>query len=128
MNEKKRTLYEALGGEQAISTITEQFYQRVHMHPDLKPLFPDDLSETVRKQKQFLTQFCGGSPLYTEEHGHPQLRARHLPFEITPKRAQAWLDCMEKALAASQLEDEEAVHELYRRLTLTAHHMVNTSV
>ncbi|MCY9072878.1 thiol management oxidoreductase, partial [Bacillus inaquosorum] len=42
-----------------------------------------------RKQKQFLTQYLGGPPLYTEEHGHPMLRARHLPFPITNERADA---------------------------------------
>lgn len=122
------TLYDALGGERAIATIVEQFYDRVSEHPELIPIFPDDLTETRRKQKQFLTQFCGGPALFTREHGHPRLRARHLPFPITQVKAQAWLDCMGRALQASELENEEAVQELYQRLTLTAHHMINTQV
>ncbi|AXF55668.1 globin [Salicibibacter kimchii] len=122
------TLYEAIGGEHAIEKIVEQFYNRVSEHPELIPVFPDDLTETRRKQKQFLTQFCGGPNLFTQEHGHPRLRARHLPFPITPVKAEAWLNCMERALRASKLENEKAVHELYQRLTLTAHHMINTQL
>ena len=45
-----------------------------------------------------MTQFLGGPPLYTEEHGHPMLRARHMPFEITQTRAKEWLQCMEEAM------------------------------
>ncbi|MET1138987.1 thiol management oxidoreductase, partial [Bacillus subtilis] len=78
--------YEAIG-EELLSQLVDTFYERVKRHPLLYPIFPDDLTETARKQKQFLTQYLGGPPLYTEEHGHPMLRARHLPFPITPERA-----------------------------------------
>ena len=95
-------------------------------HPELKPIFPEDLSETVRKQKQFMTQYLGGPFLYTEEHGHPMLRARHLPFEITPSRAEAWLSCMRQAMDTVGLAGD--IREFYyHRLHLTAQHMINTS-
>ena len=42
--------------------IIDAFYRRVKIHPDLAPIFPEDLTETARKQKQFLTQFLGGPP------------------------------------------------------------------
>nr|WP_204499329.1 globin [Aquibacillus albus] len=119
------TIFEAIGGHDTISQLVDAFYKRVHVHPALQPIFPDDLTETARKQKQFLTQFFGGPPLYIEEHGHPMLRRRHLPFPITPERKDAWLACMEAAL------DEVNIPEPYRsamfdRLTLTAQHMMNT--
>ncbi|MFB5661411.1 globin [Alteribacillus sp. HJP-4] len=117
--------FESLGGHEVIDELVEAFYSYVSVHPDLTPIFPDDLTETTRKQKQFLTQFLGGPPIYTEEHGHPRLRARHLPFEITPVRARAWLSCMEKAMDDIQLEGPLR-DEIYSRLTYTAHHMVNT--
>ena len=105
--------------------LVDAFYERVHKHPLLKPIFPEDLTETARKQKQFLTQFLGGPPVYTEEHGHPMLRARHLPFEVTEERANAWLQCMSEAMDEVKLENE--VREFFfQRLTMTAHHMVNT--
>lgn len=116
--------YELIGGKDTIDQLVEAFYDRVAKHPDLKPIFPDDLTETARKQRQFLTQFLGGPPLYTEEHGHPRLRARHMPFPITPKRASAWLACMVEAMDEVGLEGPLR-EQFYSRLIMTAHHMVN---
>jgi hemoglobin len=124
MNEKVISPYEKIGKE-TLYNIIDAFYKRVKKHPDLAPIFPDDLTETARKQKQFLTQFLGGPPLYTSEHGHPRMRMRHLPHPVTPTRANAWLSCMSDAM------DEVGFHgserdDFYRRLVITAHHMVNT--
>ncbi|WP_148630888.1 globin [Bacillus sp. E214] len=119
------TPYDALGKER-LSELIDAFYDHVGSHPLLAPIFPDDLTETARKQKQFLTQFLGGPSLYTKEHGHPMLRARHLAFEITPMRAKAWLSCMEKAMDSIQL-DSPLREYLLGRLTITAEHMINTN-
>ena len=124
MADQFATPYEAIGAD-ALSQLVDAFYLRVHKHPLLSPIFPDDLSETARKQKQFLTQYLGGPSLYTEEHGHPMLHARHLPFEITPERARAWLSCMEEAMDELDL-DERFQAWFFERLELTARHMVNT--
>ncbi|MFZ0371366.1 MAG: globin [Halobacillus sp.] len=124
MVQRPGTIYEAIG-EEKISELVESFYSRVSRHPDLIPIFPEDLTETARKQKQFLTQFFGGPPLYIEEHGHPMLRARHLPFEITPTRRDAWLSCMSGALNEVSIE-EPYRSAIFERLTMTANHMMNT--
>src|SRR5690625_7737132 len=83
------TIYEAIGGLEPIEQIVTAMYKRVGKHPDLIPIFPEDLTETARKQTLFLTQLFGGPPLFTEERGHPMLRRRHLPFEITHTRKRA---------------------------------------
>jgi hemoglobin len=125
MTEQFISPFEALGGDKVLSSLVDAFYTRVGKHPDLAPIFPDDLSETARKQKQFLTQYLGGPALYTSEHGHPMLRARHLPFEITPIRATAWLECMVEAMDEVGMEGDLR-EDFYRRLVLTAQHMINT--
>ncbi|WP_339228774.1 globin [Oceanobacillus sp. FSL K6-2867] len=119
------TIYDAIGGFDTIDKLVNAFYKRVGKHPKLIPIFPEDLTETARKQSLFLTQFFGGPRLYEAERGHPMMRRRHLPFEITPSRRDAWLDCMAEAL------DEAGIEEPYRtaifeKLTLTANHMMNT--
>lgn len=119
------TLYEQLGGADVLARIVHEFYSRVHADPELSPIFPDDLLETERKQFAFLSQFFGGPPLFAVHYGPPRLRARHLPFPITPARAHAWLRLMDKAM------DEAAVDggvkaKLMDRLTRVAFHMVNT--
>ncbi|PYZ97733.1 globin [Alteribacter lacisalsi] len=125
MSSRARTPYDVIGKEK-LEELVDVFYTNVALDPDLAPLFPDDLTETARKQKQFLTQFLGGPPAYSEEHGHPMLRARHLPFPITPFRAEAWLRCMDDAMDETGLE-EPFRSAFMERLTQTARHMINTT-
>lgn len=118
------SVYEQIGGEATIRKIVNAFYPRVQTHPELKHLFPEDLTETMEKQYLFLTQFFGGPPLYTEKRGHPRLRARHLPFPIYPQTAEAWLACMSLALDDAGIEGPIR-EEMWSRLLMTAYHMIN---
>ncbi|MEW9669116.1 globin [Ammoniphilus sp. 3BR4] len=116
--------YELIGGAETVGKLVNAFYDLVAVHPELSPIFPKDLTETREKQYLFLTQFFGGPLLYSEQHGHPMLRARHLPFPITPKRAEAWLSCMNQAM--EQIGLEGPIRDfMFGRLTQTAYHMVN---
>jgi hemoglobin len=124
MIENAPTPFEAIG-EEKLHRLVDSFYSRVSQHPDLIPIFPTGFNEIARKQKQFLTQYLGGPQLYTNEHGHPMMRARHLPFEITPKRAKAWLACMTEAMDEVGLSGYIR-EEFYSRLHLTAQHMINS--
>lgn len=124
MVEKRQTPYDAIGAEK-LSLLVDEFYRRVGRHPELTPIFPDDLTDVARKQKQFLTQYLGGPSLYTDEHGHPMMRARHLPHEVTPKRAKAWLRCMSEAMDEVGVANPLREH-FFSKLALTAKHMINT--
>lgn len=119
------SMYEAIGGFESIDKLVTAFYKRVGNHPKLIPIFPDDLTETARKQRMFLTQFFGGPKLYSEERGHPMLRKRHLPFQITPERKDAWLECMDSALDEAEIEEPYRT-AIFEKLTMTAQHMMNT--
>lgn len=119
-----KSVYESIGGEKTIRKIVEAFYPRVQAHPELKHLFPENITETMQKQFLFLSQFFGGPPLYTEKRGHPRLRARHLPFPIYPHTAQAWLECMSAALDEVGIE-EKIRAQMWDRLVMTAYHMIN---
>src|SRR4030095_3698814 len=115
------SLYEALGGAETIRLIVESFYPKVQAHPLIGPLFPPDIDPVIEKQYLFLTQFFGGPSLYSDKYGHPMMRARHLPFAITPERAGAWLDCMRGALQEVGI-DEELQTIVIDRLSGPAHH------
>ncbi len=122
--ESEISIYEKIGGEATIRKLVKAFYTYVKAHPELKQLFPDDLTETMTKQYLFLSQFFGGPPLYTEKRGHPRLRARHLPFPIYPRTAEAWLACMKLALDEVGIE-KEVQDEMWSRFVMTAYHMIN---
>lgn len=123
-NKTTPTPYDLVGGAKTIQKLVDVFYDYVAQDPDLAPIFPDDFTEIRKKQYMFLTQFFGGPRLYNETYGSPMMRARHLPFPITPKRKEAWLACMSKAMDDIGLEGP--VREfMFARLTQVAQHMVN---
>ena len=119
------SLYDRIGPE-ALAELVSRFYDFVAREPLLTPIFPADLTLTAEKQLAFLSGFLGGPPLYHERFGHPRLRARHLPFPITPARAQAWLACMRAALDATPAISAADGQELFTALSRVAAHMVNT--
>lgn len=121
----KRTLYDRMGGEEAIRKLVEAFYPKVQADPLLSPLFPADITPVMEKQYLFLTQFFGGPALYSEKYGHPMMRGRHLPFPIDKARADAWLACMKAALEETGIEESLCAF-LIDRLTGTAYHFINT--
>ncbi|WP_202113314.1 globin domain-containing protein [Paenibacillus sp. MMS18-CY102] len=119
------TIYEAVGEEQGVRRIVEAFYPKVQANPLIGPLFPANIVPVMEKQILFLTQFFGGPQLYSDQYGHPMMRARHMPFPITPERAQAWLGCMNEALEEIGMP-EELRGIVVERLSGPAHHFVNT--
>ena len=91
---------------------------------EILALHPQDLTGSREKLFLFLSGWLGGPSLYIEAHGHPRLRARHLPFPIGRKERDAWLLCMDKAL--EQLEVDRALHfQLMQAFQPTANHMRN---
>jgi hemoglobin len=119
------TPYEAIGGAETLRKLVDAFYLRVAKDPLLSPIFPKDLTLTADKQFMFLTQFLGGEPLYSNVYGHPMMRARHMSFQVTPKRAERWLKLMKEAM--DEIGMEGAAREfMYDRLIQVAHHMVNS--
>lgn len=125
MSEQSASVYELIGGAETLEALVNGLYDRIAKHPDLIPIFPEDLTETRKKQYMFLTQFFGGPRLYAETYGPPMMRARHLKFPITPKRASAWLSCMSGAMDDVGLSGDIRAF-MYARLTQVAGHMVNT--
>jgi hemoglobin len=123
------TLFERVGGEQFFVDLVDLFYVGVAGDPLLRPLYPEELSESSHHLALFLVQYWGGPGTYNEQRGHPRLRMRHAPFVIGPAERDAWLRHMEDALA--QLETEERISpadatELRSYLDMAAHQLVNT--
>jgi hemoglobin len=117
------TLFDRLG-EENIRLLVDRFYDLIFAHEQIAHLFKTDKAVIKEKQRLFLTQFLGGPPLYSQQHGHPQLRARHLPHPISEEDAAAWLSCMSAAITSLAI-DEPLKDELFKRFVPTAMFMVN---
>jgi len=123
MDLEEEPLYYKLG-ESNLQLLVDRFYDLVFTNPQISRLFKTDKNVIKEKQRLFLTQFLGGPPLYSSQHGHPRLRARHLPHTITADDAVAWLSCMSAAVSSLSI-DQALKDELMERLIPTAMFMVN---
>jgi hemoglobin len=100
------TFYEAVGGDAGVLALVNRFYDLMDSEPEfreLRELHPADLTGSREKLYLFLSGWLGGPPLYIQKHGHPRLRARHLPFPIGENERDQWLRCMQRAVNESEI-------------------------
>ena len=123
------TVYDAVGGRPFFVELVDGFYAGVSADPLLRPMYPEDLSDSRRHLAGFLIQYWGGPSTYSDERGHPRLRMRHAPFSIGTAERDAWLRHMLGSLdavvaARSTPPDAEARIRAY--LTDVADFLMNT--
>jgi hemoglobin len=94
-----REIYAAMGRDN-IYRMLEDFYRELGTSP-ISAMFPKDLVQSSRKSAAFFVQLLGGPQEYTELRGPPRMRARHLPFRITPRAREEWLGCFERVLTSA---------------------------
>ena len=86
-------------GEPAIVAMVNRFYQQVPNDDILGPMYPEqDLKGAEQRLADFLVYRMGGSTKYVQERGHPRLRMRHIPFAVTPKARDRWMELMTRAV------------------------------
>lgn len=122
-------LFDRVGGEQFFVDLVGRFYLGVAGDPLLRPLYPDDLSESSQHLALFLMQYWGGPGTYSEQRGHPRLRMRHAPFVVGPGERDAWLRHMLGALLelreAGRISEADTM-ELRDYLEMAANSLVNS--
>lgn len=121
------TPFALIGGQPVVDRIIDAFYDRMDTLADAKTiraLHPHDLSATRAVLKKYLAQWLGGPQTYSEERGHPRLRARHLPFAIGDVERDEWLLCMRGAME-QEVADAELREWILEKLAGVADHMRN---
>lgn len=121
---REPALLERIGGRPVVERIVREFYDRVEADPELRRVFPADLTAGREKQTLFMEQWLGGEPRYSEQYGHPRLRMRHFPFVIDERAAGLWLRHMGEAFRAAGVPERE-MQEVFAGLGPLAKHMVN---
>lgn len=86
-------------GEAEIRRLLQLHYANL-AGTELAGMFPEDMQDSADRSADFFIQAMGGPPYYAEKHGPPRMRARHMPFPITPRAREIWLDCFRRALDA----------------------------
>ncbi len=105
---QQQSLYDAVGGMPFFEALVDRFYAGVAGDPVLLALYPDpaDLAPARRRLTLFLVQYWGGPTTYSDERGHPRLRARHFPFPIGRDARDRWLLHMRAAVTDSGASPE----------------------
>lgn len=119
-------LYDQVGGHAFFERLVENFYAEIEHDELLRPMYPEDLSDSKRHFEMFLEQYWGGPRNYSEVRGHPRLRMRHAPFRINREARDAWLAAMSTALESERagLSDEQ-FNVLHDYFDMAAHQMRN---
>lgn len=120
-----RSLFDRVGGRPYFDALVADFYARIEGDPVVRPLYPDDLTDSIVHTAGFLAQFWGGGTVqYSDHRGHPRLRARHLHVEIGQAERDHWLEHMLAAVAASGAP-ADARAEMVEYFEMASTHMIN---
>lgn len=128
MTTTQQTFYDRVGGHETFVDLVAAFYRGVAHDPPLREMYPEeDLGPAEDRLLMFLEQYWGGPTTYSEQRGHPRLRMRHAPFQVTPTQRDRWLRHMNAAIdtIADRLDslDEE---QMRGYMAHAAQAMVNT--
>lgn len=78
------TLYDWIGGAEALERLTEAFYEEVRKDDILAPVFANMDADHPAHVAAFVGEVFGGPPLYSERHGgHPEMIRHHLNRYLT---------------------------------------------
>lgn len=101
----QNTLYEALGGEEAIEAVVDRFYERVLTDDQLAGYFEDtDVDELRAHQSAFLAYVTGGA----DDYEGRSMREAHAGLGITRGDFVAVADHLRTTLDELGVPDEHA--------------------
>ena len=103
-----RTPFDRIGGEPAVRSLVERFYDLMDLEPGyaaLRAVHAPSLDDARDKLFWFLCGWLGGPQHYIERFGHPRLRARHLPYKVGLIERDQWLACMDQAMIETGVAD-----------------------
>jgi hemoglobin len=103
------TPFEWMGGEERVKALVERFYDLMDLEPEfarLRQVHGSSLEQARQRTFWFLCGWLGGPQYYTEQFGHPRLRARHMHVAIGIQERDEWLACMARALAQTGVPED----------------------
>jgi hemoglobin len=89
------TLYEWLGGIDALNRLMTRFYEKVKDDPLIGPVFAQMGADHPRYVAAFLAEVFGGPAVYSEQHGgHPHMIRQHLNRHLTQVQRRRWVETL----------------------------------
>lgn len=86
------TLYDWLGGIDALQRLTTRFYENVKRDALLAPIFAHMSGDHPAHVAAFLAEVLGGPATYSEQHGgHPHMVRQHLNRHLAHEQRRRWV-------------------------------------
>jgi hemoglobin len=89
------SLYDWIGGLDALNRLTSEFYQRVRTDALIGPVFARMDERHPEHVAIFLGEVLGGPKHYSQEHGgHPEMVRHHLNRHLTEPMRRRWINLL----------------------------------
>jgi hemoglobin len=121
--------YRAAGGREGIERLVDDFYRIMDEAPEargIRRMHPPDLEVARDKLARFLSGWLNGPNRYAEKYGSISIPRAHARFPIGEVERDAWLHCMERAIALQALAPDFADY-LLTQLRVPAQRILETS-
>jgi hemoglobin len=108
-NSVHTTPYQGAGELAGITRLVDEFYVNMNTLPEaetIRNMHPKDLSESRKKLTYFLCGWLGGPKLFQQHYGPISIPAAHKRFPIGYEERDAWLLCMQRAIAVQPYNDQ----------------------
>ncbi|MFE4793814.1 group II truncated hemoglobin [Streptomyces sp. NPDC056708] len=106
MSERPESLYEAVGGMDALRRLSNTFYDNVLADPLLAPVFADFTPTHIEHVAVWLAEIFEGPAGFTGQHGgHQALLRAHLGLSITEPQRLRWMELMTDAVEKELPDD-----------------------
>ena len=124
MPEVQQTLFDRIGGEQAIAELIHEFYDRVLADPKLKPFFKDTSVDKLRRmQREFFSAALDGPITYT---GRPLSHVHH-GRGITKHHFARYVDHLIDTLQSCDITDQD-VNDIIGRISTYANEITGDAI
>jgi hemoglobin len=103
------TPYQAAGELVGLTRLVDEFYVNMDSLPEaeiIRNMHPADLTESRKKLTYFLSGWLGGPRLFQQHYGPISIPGAHKRFPIGYAERDAWLLCMQRALAVQPFSTE----------------------
>lgn len=121
--------YRAAGEQAGITRLVDAFYRIMDELPEaaiIRRMHARDLTESRDKLTRFLCGWMNGPSLFAEKYGPIRIPSAHAHLRIGPRERDAWLRCMELAIAEQGYAPDFASY-LLRELRVPAERVRETS-
>jgi hemoglobin len=108
-NSTHTTPYQTAGELTGITRLVDEFYVNMDTLQEAKTIrnmHPEDLTESRKKLTYFLSGWLGGPRLFQQHYGPISIPGAHKRFPIGYEERDAWLLCMQRALAVQPYSNE----------------------